>query len=63
MVLKATAIFFAILLYSISVASADSIHGCGGFVEVNGFSFMSCLICPIGEFAGVSFEIFNNPTM
>ncbi|CAK9310181.1 unnamed protein product [Citrullus colocynthis] len=35
MILKATAVCVAILIYSISVASADSIHGCGGFVEAS----------------------------
>ncbi|KAA0046704.1 nodal modulator 3 [Cucumis melo var. makuwa] len=35
MMFKAAAVCFAILIYSISVASADSIHGCGGFVEAS----------------------------
>ncbi|KAG6575758.1 Nodal modulator 1, partial [Cucurbita argyrosperma subsp. sororia] len=35
MVLEAAALCFAILIYSVSVASADSIHGCGGFVEAS----------------------------
>lgn len=35
MKLRDSLLGFLILVYSISFASANSVHGCGGFVEVN----------------------------
>lgn len=37
---KDTLTYLLIIIYSIAAVSADSIHGCGGFVEVNLYLFI-----------------------
>lgn len=42
--------YLLIIIYSIAAVSADSIHGCGGFVEVNLLSlYYYCLFSGCGE--------------
>ncbi|XWS76669.1 hypothetical protein CRYUN_Cryun01aG0197300 [Craigia yunnanensis] len=43
MKIRDASLCFLILVY-FSSASANSVHGCGGFVEVNS-TFVSCLSC------------------